>query len=321
MVDRQTKMVSPSSSTAYLPLEIICIIIKQTDDVQTLENWCSATRRCRALRTFTLKTRWANVIISQDNLISKFDDLPSPTWGNDLIQRAITNENATEPLASLIKSLTLWFQFRAPPKVPTPTIFSYDRTCDNWDPKWLPSSEDIQHSLSTLLPHCTSLKQLDHDGVLYQENLDEICKLTTIECVRLRTTYPNFPARWRHPPYHCGPMRNGLDGARMGVHFEFRTLPFENLGRLQNLVQLEIGEIWEDEGRGIAQAVGQLRNLKVLSLTAGHKTASDGIWPSSPTQLRLLFVFLFSVTSEGEEGICKLPATLESLVISDPQSS
>ena len=59
---------APLSYAHALPAEIICQIIERTNDTPKLDNWCVATESTFLLHQVALRTRWASVEMTQDDL-------------------------------------------------------------------------------------------------------------------------------------------------------------------------------------------------------------------------------------------------------------
>ena len=302
------------------------MIIERTDNDKTLDSWCLATSLYPALYQFAVQVRWADITISQRNLISESSNSPKLPWRDALISRVIHKNTfkTLPPPASLIKRLTLWLQFNAPDKNLhlAKTREFWDEN-DIWNHDQLPFSDDIQYSLQLLLPECTSLTQLDHDGVLYQENLDGMIKFlkAPLRGIRLRMTCPNFPARWRHSPGSLGPLRDGRDRAGHQVQYNHPPLVFSRLGHFTNLSHLEVGQIRQAEGYSLGKAVEQLHQLESLSLVAGGEKSADGFWPGVGSALLSFLVYVLPDNSQNAGNPCKLPRTLQSLILSDPQAT
>ena len=72
--------------------------------------------------------------------------------------------------ASYIKHSFLNLHFQTPET----SIYSKRYTQHKYDQ--LPCTDDLQQSLTLLLPHCVFVQEISYDGLLHQENLDEITK-------------------------------------------------------------------------------------------------------------------------------------------------
>ncbi|KAL9122488.1 MAG: hypothetical protein Q9187_000963 [Circinaria calcarea] len=315
----------PSSSTA-LPFELLCSIITSTRDAQTLDSWCIASKSHPSLHRVAMGVRWARVSIAQADFILPPEDrgpfyTHHPLLLIDRITGGFDNVMTSQLPASYIKQLNLSFQFQ------TPSSFMGEEGHHEYVLEDLPCSEDLQYSLITLLPNCTALSEIDHEGVLHQENLDQITNLVKppLHTLRLRKTPPRFPARWRHPHPPYGVRRDGCreDGYR--VDFEHMDLRWGHLVRLRLLRTLEISQLFPNEGITLAKVIGELGNLERLLLVTAqlHPAEADmDVLGGYPSHLNgfLSHVFPANHSTTSDRPSCKLPPRLRSLALSDPNS-
>ena len=311
-----------------LPYDLLCCIIRGTRHVQTLDSWCIATKFHPSLHRVSMGARWARVIIDQADFIVPPEDC-NPSDRHDpqlLIHKLISeldNPITTQRPANYIKQLKLNFQFRTPSSIIGEEGFSEYVLGD------LPCSEDIQYSLTTLLPYCTALSEIDHDGVLHQENLDQITNLVKapLDTLQLRKTRPNFCSRWRHVHLPYGVRRDGYGENGLHGDFEHITLRWDNLMRLRLLRTLEIGQLFKNEGVSLAKAVAELGNLERLLLVTGRLSPEEpethvDLPGESPSPLTGFFDYIFPAIHPATcaRQACKLPRRLRSLALGDPDS-
>ena len=185
----------------------------------------------------------------------------------------------------------------------------------------LPSSGALQLSLTALLPHCISLEDIYHEGVLHQESLDEITKLvqTPIRSLRLRVRPPKYHCRWfnAHPPY--GLLRDGWSALHMRLDFEHYYLRWQNLSRLKRLRRLEVSRVWQKEGAGLAKAIEELNNLEILAVVAAVPSIVDLNELEEVSAMNDFLAHIFPIDDKETKNGCKLPRGLKSLTFSDPR--
>ena len=314
------------SSSKVLPYELICCIIRSTRDVQTLDSWCIATKSNPGLRKVSMEARWARVTIGQADFIMPPEDRDSSyTYHSQLLINRLTcgfdNSMPSQLPATCIKQLKLYFQFRRPSSIIGEEGF------DEYVLEELPCSEDLHYSLTTLLPNCTALSEIDHEGVLHQENLDQITNLVKqpLHTLRIRKTPPKFPARWRHPQPPYGVRRDGCRENGFRMDFEHMTLRWDNLVRLRLLRTLEISQLFQNEGIALAKAIGELENLERLLLVTAYLPLDE--WDAevpggipSPLNGFLNYIFPADHPTASSRQSYKLPPRLRSLALSDPNS-
>ena len=314
-------MAPDSSYDRYrIPFELICIVINSTKDIATLDRWCIATSQHPALLKVCLKRRWASVVITQRDFLDSWGDTDSPPISNPFDSQipALTCSVSQFQPAAFIRKLNLYFHFRPPSTNLSDDQDGLDDTA--WDD--LPCSEDMQYSLSILLPACTGLSELKHQGTLHQDNLDLLTTLAELPLRKLvlRKTAATVSARWRCSPYPYGVVRDGTQANGFRADFEHMTLRWNDLARLSTLQSLEISQLFQHEGRSLAQAIGRMEQLERLLVLAHPNPDSDDPEGPSPLNSFLEYIFPVEASTAGKGPICKLPSRLRSLVISDPYS-
>ena len=300
-----------------LPYELLCCIIRSTDNMQTLDNWCIATKSNPSLHKVCMQTRWASVTIHETDFIVPPEDrdpfyTPNPQNVINTITSVVDNPTFAHSPLDYIRQVRLCFNFSPPSR------FIGQEGFEEYRMEELPCSEDLHYSLTTFLPYCSALSELNHEGVLYQENLDLITGLVNapLRKLQLRQIRPKFPVRWRHPHPPYGLLRNG--------HYEngrsYDTLQWNNLLRLTLLQTLEIGRLCEDEGISLAKAIGELVNLeKLLVVTCGHcnEIYGEDLPGTFPAPLNCFFSYIFPADHSTRQP-CRLPPRLKSLAFSEP---
>ena len=309
---------APRSTSTALPYELLCCVIRSTRNVQTLDNWCIATELHPSLHKVCMQTRWASVTIRQTDFIAPPEnrDLSYSHDPQKLINKitcSVDNPSFAHSPLDYIKHVRLCFNFS------TPSSFIGQEGFEEYRMEELPCSEDLHYSLATFLPYCIALSELNHEGVLHQENLDLITDLVKapLRTLQLRQIRPRFPARWRHPHPPYGLLRNGRDDSGHRYDDENTTLRWNNLSRLRLLQTLEISQLYRDEGISLAKAVGELVNLEKLLIVTYSRFC-----PEISEELNCLFNYIFPAdhSTLSVRRPCRLPPRLKSLAFSDPDS-
>ena len=303
---------------ATLSTDLISLIIEATTDIPTLDNWCSATKLSLELHRVALRTRWAHLRLDQTDLISAIgNDYEAGRGSNSIISKAtqpftLNNKPLYPTPASHIRRLFLNFQFREPEEGP---LNEYG--CRTYKYEQLPCDEDLQYSLSTLLQHCVSVQEIQHEGVLHQENLDELTMLhdAPLQCLRLRLRPPKFSCRWRELRAPYGILRNGRGSSLMYLDYDHCSLKWHNLASLQHLRRLELCNLWDGEGLSLASAVEMLPNLEVLLVATATRQPAEGVEDTSPSALNDFLSHVFPVGLLGSDSRCRLPIGLKSLTL------
>ena len=297
-----------------IPEGLISIIVQQTDDVETLQNWCVATFYHRNLYKVALRKRWASITINHDDLIaspnevqlskeqgSHFPNKQSSMLGQTPSRNNLANGTglinlATNTLragpipATQITTLVLDFRFDDDMERP-----EYKSGGDN---KGLPG-DTLEHSLALLFQHLEKVEAITVDCQMPQEMLNAITNSTDGHLTSLKIRVSPTSA------YFCSPGRNGL--------CQQYLLNWEGLLRMKSLEVLEVRELAFGEGHGLALAVRELPALKRLLVKSNDQYGTD------PSPLQDFFDQTFP-TSSGIRYLsktCGLPNKLESLVLID----
>ena len=191
-----------------LPLEIFCDVLKHVD-ADTLENLEKAFLMSQRYHAAVLQHRWRNVAIESQTLIDKA--LRAPTFRGE--------------------------QLHAEPA----TYIQHLRSTHTKDTKRFPCLEENFFPVFSLLLRCTSLRELDSNGPLKQEELEIVVSRLkdSLEALRLLIPTPNLkrqPIKW------------------------------DCLALMTNLRRLEIGDFMFHDPPSFVWVVGKLQNLEVLTI-------------------------------------------------------
>ena len=202
--------VAPHSSHDQFRIlfELICIVINSTKNVATLDRWCIATSQYLALLKLCLGAWWASVVITQRDFLDSRGDIDSAPISDafDSLIPALTCSFSPFQSAAFIQKLDLFFHFSPPSTTLSEDGLGHDTVWDD-----LSCSEDMQYSLSILLPVCIGLSELEHHGTLHQDNLDLLKTLVELPLrkLALRKTAVTVLARWRCSPHPYVVFRDG----------------------------------------------------------------------------------------------------------------
>ena len=261
-------------NASILSTDVVCLIIELTTDLHTLDAWCNATSHNSTLHKVALSTRCFNVEITGEDVISSSGSNGTQSSIPKLIRPFEANVRCKSAIpACHIKELYLNFRFDA-------------LKHEFWEK--LLTDEDLQHSISSLLSDSDSVREIHHEGILHQENLDTITNQPSLEALRLRTKEPRFPCRWKTPPPEAGDeiLRNGRSvngNTSFQLNYDFCSLKWYCLSRLKHLRRIEICCLCKGEGQSLAQAVVGLDKLEILLLMGheGHMLGLPWIEPRS----------------------------------------
>lgn len=264
-----------------LPLVLMTIVIQQTSELSTLKALCESTRGSSYLHLLCLRETFRVYTIEKRDLLrvplelkahddGKDDDGDDDGVDDDDNEDQDENDNGDEAklakqglnglelardnsfyreIGPHIKQLVLNFRFS--------TTEAGNRLID---------SEDIHYTVTSLLSYVSSLEDIDHDGVIYQELLDSLIATPTLQVFKARKTWIAQPCI----------RSNSLRGP------EDLLLNWEGLGALSFLKTLHISHLFEPEANGLALAIGRLPQLEDLHVAAsplltpmGNSIASD----------------------------------------------
>ena len=282
---------------ALLPLEIKCRIIELVRDTKTLDALCEATKSNSTLYQTVLQTRWADITLFEDYLLTE------PHWCDRLehqrpqVERLIckitsTICDETQPylmLAAYIKHLFVNLDFLVNEETPT---YGEEYMCKVEGVAY----EGVLYNFGLLFPQLINLIQLEIDGVLYQEQLECITKINSLRILRLRYTSRCYGINQR-------------DGQRRWCH-EIGSICWDSLARLRQIRRLEIGHILPDESSSLARAVAKLENLENLVATAAIGHENTDWYGTRPSSLDYFLNILFANRH-------RFPSKIKSLAFAD----
>jgi hypothetical protein len=283
-----------------LPLELLTMIITQTTDMNTLDNWCEATQKNRHLYETAMMARWRIVIIDDRDLLPapgddkiRFDEnqermqkynlgqhwKPVGEFVNTLLS-TINNESG-RCRANYIQGLV--FDFR---------LLRYweDNMQDYWEPigeyseedlediedtevpglsahDLVPSVESLKYTLTKLQGHLHNLRYLSCYGDTPEAILDFAANQDAVNMrsldIRSLGAYSRLHIDFKDEPYYSGhPLRRW-------------PLLFENLSVLSHLKTLNIHRLSNHETTSLLNLLPKLIDLRCLILACEAEEHND----------------------------------------------
>lgn len=236
-----------------LPQEILGMIIENTADSETQRSWREATTHWPLLYRVTIQTTYSTFTICEKDLLKAPKVIRYGDWytsfGNDEASDG-TPRGAERPKRQLIHDLRTFSYQNIAPSVRRLVLQFYFASSNRLDN--LVRSEDVRHTLDTILPEAKFLQEIDHHGVLYQEELDGILAVRSLKLLRVRQS-------WNETPCSCS---EGESPRPIGL----LALDWSRLPHLHALKTLSISQLHTYEAVGLARAVKRLRKLESLRL-------------------------------------------------------
>lgn len=236
---------------SQLPLEVLSLIIQNTADSKTRKTWRDATKHSARLQHDAMQTTYSTFAICEKRLLrapkmSRRYDWYTYSAGDEASE--CTLSEAQRPKNQLV--LELWrcgYQSLAPYVLRLNLQF-YFASSDRRT--YLVRSEDVRHTLNTILPAAKALQEIDHSGVLYQEDLDGILEVKSLRILRVRQS-------WNETPCMCSEGRSPRPRALW-------LLDWSRLLHLHALKTLSVSQLHAFEAVGLAKALKKLRSLESL---------------------------------------------------------
>lgn len=255
-----------SSDYPYLPHDLIYIVIKMTDDVQTLQNWCLATRFNKLLHPMALKKRWTITELTWPDVVGWAIDEPA-LWLKRATYPTLLNGRPIYPApASLIHRLVLSFG----PDDPRNYGIPFD--------KIILKKFGQEHILFSLLARCNNLKEISHSGHLLPEILSRVCDLHRdgLLSLHLQMTPPITSRQRRHIVEETGIFRSSFCRYEKSASDGPIYPNWARLMRLKTLKRLEIGHLSPICAYDLAGAINHLPSLeKLLIVMAPNNTQQE----------------------------------------------
>ena len=221
----------------YLPAEILCCIIDQTDDQKTLQSWM---RTCKSLRKIVGSRIWSEIHFSGGSF----------RWPRGRGSYVWLKHDPRElPLeGDHVKTLSLFCYYARPPSVDGKMAH-------------MVVSERIAQTIDDGFRHLSLPRAILQTGVLWQDFIDRIVRKSRLRTLKIRGG--------TFPPTKIIPI---LDYSPLQVrHAAGLRLKFEGLGMVPSLRCLWICCLLPGEGHGLATAVKRLSNLELLRIQVATK--------------------------------------------------
>ena len=306
-------MMADPTIWSKLPPVLMPIIIQQTSDLSTLRALCESTRGSSYLHLLSLRETYRVYTIEQMNLLNApsayktlGDDEDESDDGGDDDDDNDDNDNLQSILENNQGALTSvlhnsFYQGIGPhiKRLVLNLRFKSVETSDG-----LVESEDIHFTLKSLLSYASTLEEIDHDGVMYQELLDCLITKPILKVFKARKTWIAQPCTKSNTP-------RPLDDL---------SLNWEGLGSLSFLKILHISHLFDSEACGLASAIRRLHHLEDLYVAASPLITPSGNSISSDqrSHLTTLLENLNRPTRTGKGEVTRgFPVSLKYLALVD----
>lgn len=285
-----------SSVWNCLPLDLVFIIIENTDDILTLHRWCIATAKS-TLRKAAYTRRWRCALIDLTNLPNNLTlskkgqrrNLGSTVQQRSLGKALIEADEESGLLpANFLKSIKLRLHEADPGSEERDPV---ERRLSPSEIRHLIFSvEEVRNGIEQILQCTRNLQFVHHYGSLYQGWLECIVSQTQCTCVSLSLKSEDkvLPVS---RPFSGLPSTDRLD--------------WTTLARYENLRHLSIGTVRRSECVSLCVSLSKLQRLDTLEL----KIVFDSVNYSSPP------IPVFSMDGLSGATKCILPSSLTSLTM------
>lgn len=290
-----------------LPPVILPLIIEHTADLETLRNWCHATRQKEStfLHRLAVRETYRVVTVNKDSLlcapggdggledIESSDDDESDEKSEAELTDASGDESYDGYNSEFLDRNACTSVNEGPDRVRDTSGLRHDVRRDihlreisqhirklildfNFPrvetPEELTAFEDVELTVKALLSQ-PFVEEIEHDGVLYQQTLDRITNTPSLKVLKIRETPCWSPCTLRSK-----------------VMPDIRPRPrltFVELRHMHSLKALHVSQLLASEGPGLGQAVRSLRNIEELYVGA---SPSSGEAQALPSFLESLFI-------------------------------
>ncbi len=284
-----------------LPQEILAIIIEKTADPNTLETWRKATKHSARLNHLAIETTYRTFTLCETDLLRAPETYT--VWPDDEA-RDHSRSVAEQPRQRLISNLKRQSYQNLAPHIRRLHLQFYFASSDRQ--KNLVRSEDVRRTLDTILLKARALQEIDHHGVLYQEELDGIFQVRSLKVLRVRQSWNELP---------CSCSERMLPRSR-----RLWSLDWNRLFQLHALKTLSISQLHIFEAMGLAKAVKKLVKLESLRVEIGKLDISTGdplFFDDEHAELPLMILLktLYSHEKEHTSENLGFPSSLKALAL------
>ncbi len=290
-----------------LPQEILSIIIEKTADPNTLGTWREATKHSARLNHLAIEMTYRTFTLCEKDLLRAPETTRHHVWYTvwpDDEARDHSRSVADLPRQQLISNLKRQSYQNLAPHVRHLHLQFYFASSDRQ--KNLVRSEDVRSTLDTILLKARALQEINHHGVLYQEELDGIFQVRSLKVLRVRQS-------WNELPCSCS--------ERMSPRSKrLWSLDWNRLFQLHALKTLSISQLHIFEAMGLAKAVKKLVNLESLRVEIGKFDipAGDSLFLDDEDAELPLMIFLKTLYSHEKEHTSEdlgFPSSLKALAL------
>ena len=242
---------------SLLPQEILPVIIEKTTDSNTLITWLEATKRSAHLHHLATEMIYSILTICEKDLLCAPKVTRHHEWYTFCADDEASDGTlsvAQQPRRQIILNLKRRSYQHMAPHIRCLHLQFYFASLDRR--KDLVRSEDVRRTLDTLLPNTKALQEIDHHGVLYQEELDGIFEVRSLKVLRVRQSWNDMP---------CSCSERMVPRSR-----RLWTLDWSRLFHLHALKTLSVSQLHVYEAVGLANAVKRLKKLESLRVEIGE---------------------------------------------------
>lgn len=292
---------------SQLPLEIRSIIIQNTADSETCKAWRDATKDSIRLQRDAVRTSYSTFTICEKDLLRAPKVHRRYNWYTSSADDEASERNlkeAEQPKPQLVRELRRCAYQSFAPYIRRLHLQFYFASSDRLKP--LVRSEDVRHTLDTVLPEAKNLEEIDHHGVLYQEELEGIFEVRSLKVLRMRQS-------WNDTPCLC---TEGTSPRPRGLWL----LEWSRLFHLHALKTLSVSQLHAFEAVGLAKAVKKLRRLENLrveiakaDIRAADALSDDG----DDLPFKTFIDALYRREKKHESEELGFPSSLNSLALSN----
>ena len=275
---------------SQIPLDALSIVIENTQDSETLKAWVQATRYSTLLHLIAIKLAYSTFTICEKNLLRAPDVTRHSGRYTSIADDEVSDRaqiSSYQKLAPHVRRLHLQFYFA-----------SSNRQQD------LVRSEDVSYTLGTIIKEAKALQEIDHHGVLYQEELDAMLDVQSLKVLRVRQS-------WNDTPCSCS---EGENLRPRGLW----TLDLSRLFHLDALKNLSVSQVHNQEAVGLARAVRKLRKLESLRVEVGKGDLMDPYDPFGEGEDSPLMMFIITLCCQQDGHTSQdagLPSSLKALAL------
>ena len=333
----------PGSLWAGLPVELVLLVIQQTDDKQTLLNWCKATRGNAILQQDSLLYAWKDSCICANDLLLAPDEIENEEWalrpeagrskadhdpddlqvdpdtwpppriktipGTGVSRRhtaRLLRGNRQNPNSKINQAFTSFGNL-----VPAHSIrhlrldLRIETLLSSEYPRLQPSIQSLVYSLKVLFPHLNNVENLVLDGPTPSEVIHQVAKQLNPSKLKSLTV------RASYTDYIY--LR---DDVEPGTGCE--VIDFAGLTKFKELETLIVKDLVRGDHSSLCGVLSKLTSLKRLDVSVRPYTEAERLYAPGNSISPLELLVGGSARSHHDGSLlCHLPPSLKSLRMVD----